>query len=347
VLDIDALGDAAASGRPGVCISPDALASNAWGVTESPFFRPYFIDPRGPVPDGAVPAIGPPEEEAEIRLLDEDGHPVAPGETGEIIVTSRYLSPGYWGRDDLTRERFRTVEGTGERAYATGDLGRALPDGSIAHLGRKDFQTKVRGYRVEPAEVEGALRAVPGVRQAAVMGQADGQGGHRLIAYVVTTAAVGEVRKALRDRLPDYLVPSRFVAVPALPLTPSGKLDRLALPDPGRDRPALDRPFRAPATPLERALADIWGEVLDLDEIGVDDEFLELGGDSLLAMQVATRVREACGLDVPIQALFEAPTVAQMALTVVASAAGRAPGATAPFVGEAPAPGRGATPSPA
>jgi len=341
---------------------PTCLLLNAWGVTESSFFRPYFIDPRGAVPDGAVPAIGPPEEDDEIRLLDDDGGSVAPGETGEIVVTSRYLSPGYWGREGLTRERFRAVDGSGVGAYFTGDLGRALPDGSIAHLGRKDFQTKVRGYRVEPAEVEGALRALPGVRQAAVMGQPDGQGGHRLIAYVVmgeagdggtartvspavdgtasgaaVTASAGDLRRALRERLPDYLVPSRVVLLPALPLTASGKLDRLALPAPGRDRPALDRAFRAAVTPLERALAGIWGAVLGLDGIGVDDDFLELGGDSLLAMQVTARVRETCGVDVPVEALLEAPTVAQMALTVAVHGAGPSPGAVAPFVGETPA----------
>ena len=235
------------------------------------------------------------------------------------MVVSRHLSPGYWGREDLTRARFRPASGGDERAYFTGDLGRRLADGSIVHLGRKDFQVKVRGYRVEPGEVEGELRALPGIGDAAVMGQADGQGGHRLVAYVVPSGAapdVGALRRALGDRLPEYLVPARFVFLTALPLTANGKLDRLALPDPGRGRPALNQAFREPRTPLERTLAGIWAAVLDLDEVGVDDDFLDLGGDSLRAMQVVTRVQEASGVTVPVQALFEAPTVALMATAI-------------------------------
>ena len=299
--------------------APSCLILNSWGATESPFFRPYFIDPRSELPDAGVPAIGPPEAEDEIRLLDDDGRAVGSGEAGEIVVVSRHLSPGYWGREDLTRARFRPASGGNERAYFTGDLGRRLADGSIVHLGRKDFQVKVRGYRVEPGEVEGELRALPGIGDVAVMGQADGRGGHRLVAYVAPSGAapdVGALRRALGDRLPEYLVPARFVFLTALPLTANGKLDRLALPDPGRGRPALNQAFREPRTPLERTLAGIWAAVLDLDEVGVDDDFLDLGGDSLRAMQVVTRVQEASGVTVPVQALFEAPTVALMATAI-------------------------------
>ena len=303
--------------------APPCLLLNAWGATESPFFRPYAFAARGEPVAGPVPAIGLPEEEDEIRLVDDGGRPVAAGEPGEIVVVSRYLSPGYWGRADLTRERFRSADdlggAVGERAYFTGDVGRMLVDGSIAHLGRKDFQVKVRGYRVEPAEVEGALRALSGVEHAAVMGRSDGQGGHRLVAYVVVSDAAATapaLRQALRERMPDYLVPTRFVFLPALPLTPNGKLDRLSLPEPGRGRPALDHAMRAPGTPLERALAAIWADVLEIDDIGVDDDFLELGGDSLRAMQLVSRVRQLSGVDVPVDALFDAPTVALMALAV-------------------------------
>jgi len=304
--------------------APPCLLLNSWGASESPFFRPYAIAARGEPLTGPVPAIGPPGEEDEIRLVDDDGRPVAAGESGEIVVVSRYLSPGYWGRDDLTRARFRSAEvlggAPGERAYFTGDVGRMLADGSIAHVGRKDFQVKIRGYRVEPAEVEGELQALPGVEHAAVLGWSDGQGGHRLTAYLVApggAATAPALRQALRERMPDYLVPARFVFLPALPLTANGKLDRLSLPAPGRGRPALGRPLRVPETPLERALATLWAEVLELDEIGVDDDFLELGGDSLRAMQLVSRVRELSGVDVPVHALFEAPTVALMALAVV------------------------------
>ena len=302
------------------------LLLNSWGATESPFFRPYFVDKALAVHGPAVPAIGPPlaqDEEDEIRVLDGDGRPVPVGETGELVITSRYLSPGYWGQEELTRARFRRA-GDGERAYATGDLGRMLPDGSIAHLGRTDFQVKVRGYRVEPGEVEAALRALDGVRDAAVMGRPDGRDDHRLVAYVVAEPpgrGVAGLRHALAQRLPEYLVPARFVALDALPLTPNGKLDRLALPDPGRERPALGTPYVAPRTPLERALAAIWTAVLALDTVGIGDDFVELGGDSLRAMEIVTRVRARCGTEVPMAALFATPTVADMAVAVLEHAA--------------------------
>jgi acyl carrier protein len=152
------------------------------------------------------------------------------------------------------------------------------------------------------------------------MGQTDGHNDHRLIAYLVpeaVTPPVGWLQRALRESLPDYLVPARFVFLPALPLTPNGKIDRLALPDPGRTRPELSVRLRRPGTPLEGTLAGIWAAALGLDEVGIDDDFLELGGDSLRAMQVVTRVQETCGIEVPVRALFEAPSVARMALAIV------------------------------
>jgi amino acid adenylation domain-containing protein len=300
--------------------SDSCLLLNAWGATESPFFRPYFLDKRTELSGGAVPAIGPPGEEDEIRLLDDDGREVPEGEAGEIVVTSRYLSPGYAGQDNLTRARFRHVgPGSGERAYFTGDLGRLLPDGSIAHLGRKDFQVKVRGYRVDPAEIEAELRKLEGVQEAVVMGRADGEADHHLVAYLVpdgVAPAVGWLQRALRRTLPDYLIPSRFVTLPALPLTPNGKIDRLALPAAAPARPTLETPFREPQTPLERTLAGIWAAALGLDEIGVDDDFLELGGDSLRAMKVVARVLDGFAVDVSVKTLLEVPTVAEMARVI-------------------------------
>jgi acyl carrier protein len=267
-----------------------------------------------------VPAIGPPDEEDEIRLLGDDGAPVARGETGEIVVVSRYLSPGYWGQDYLTRARFRPGSpGSDERLYFTGDLGRALSDGSIVHLGRRDFQVKVRGYLVEPAEIEAELRKLDGIKDAVVMGRTGGADGHQLIAYLVPAGVaptVGWLQRSLRRTLPEYLIPSRFVTLPTLPLTPNGKIDRLALPNPPPTRPTLETPFREPRSPLERKLAGIWAAALELDEVGVDDDFLELGGDSLRAMQVVARVLDACAVEIPVPALFEAPTVAEMARVI-------------------------------
>ena len=173
---------------------------------------------------------------------------------------------------------------------------------------------------MEPAEIEIALRKLAGIRDAVVMGQTDGHNDHRLVAYLVpeaVTPPVGWLQRALRESLPDYLVPARYVFLPALPLTPNGKIDRLALPDPGRTRPELSVPLRTPGTPLEGTLAGIWAAALGLDEVGIDDDFLELGGDSLRAMQVVTRVQETCRIEVPVRALFEAPSVARMALAIV------------------------------
>jgi acyl-coenzyme A synthetase/AMP-(fatty) acid ligase len=293
------------------------LLLNAWGATESPFFRPYFIDKTSVLSGDAVPAIGPALEEDEIRLLDDAGQEVAPGQTGEIVVTSRYLSPGYWRRDDLTRARFRPAEpATAERAYYTGDLSRMLPDGSIAHLGRKDFQIKVRGYRVELEESEAALRQLDAIKDVVVVGRRDEHGDQQLVAYIVPAAGaptVSALRHVLARTLPEYLIPSIFVQMPALPLTPNGKVDRLALPEPGKTRPALDTPLVIPQTPLERTLADIWANVLGLDEVGVHDHFLELGGNSLLATQVVSRVLRTCAVEIPLQVLFASPTVAAMA----------------------------------
>ncbi len=264
--------------------SDSCLLLNAWGATEAPFFRPYFVDKTADLPGDAVPAIGPSGEEDEIRLLDDGGVEVAPGETGEIVVISRYLSPGYWRQDDLTRARFRPVgRDSDERAYSTGDLGRALSDGSIVHLGRRDFQVKVRGYRIEPAEIEAELRKLEGIKDAVVMGRPDGADGHQLVAYLVpagVTPSVTVLRRALRRTLPEYLIPSRFVTLPALPLTPNGKIDRRALPDPAPTRPELETPFRKPRShdAFERQLTPIWEDVLAVKPIGAEDDFFELGG---------------------------------------------------------------------
>ena len=299
--------------------SDSCLLLNAWGATEAPFFRPYFVDKTADLPGDAVPAVGPSGEEDEIRLLDDGGVEVPQGETGEIVVVSRYLSPGYWRQDDRTRERFRPVgPDSDERAYFTGDLGRALSDGSIVHLGRRDFQVKVRGYRVEPAEVEAELRKLEGIKDAVVMGRPDGVDGHQLVAYLVAAGVAPTVtilRRELRRTLPEYLVPSRFVMLPALPLTPNGKIDRRALPDPVPGRPELDTPFREPRPhdAFERRLTLIWEDVLGVKPIGVEDDFFELGGDSLLAVELLAQIGKRTGRWIPAAILFQGHTIAHLA----------------------------------
>ena len=260
--------------------------------------------------------VGYPIEDREVLLLDAAGRPVPSGEPGEIVLRSRYLALGYWRRPDLSREAFTPDPADGAlRRYRTGDLGVVTPDGCLTHLGRQDFQVKIRGHRVETAEVELALLELDGVQEAVVTAR-EGRGGEQeLIAYVVPAGAPpapDALRAELGSRLPDYMVPAAFVTLPALPLTDTGKVDLRALPAPGRLRP-LPLPPAAPATPAEEALAAIWREVLDLDEIGVHDDFLELGGNSLLATQVLARVQQLFGTHLPPSALLGAGTIAEMA----------------------------------
>jgi amino acid adenylation domain-containing protein len=300
---------------------PGAFVSIGLGATETGAMARYFLDENTPIAGHVLP-VGYPAEDKEILLLDEDGAEVAADAVGEIAVRSRYLAPGYWRRPDLTAAAFRPDPAGGpERIYRTGDLGRRLPDGCLIHCGRKDFQVKIRGFRVEVAEVEGALLSLPKVQEAVVVVREDRPGDRRLVAYLVPTArpapTVTVLRKALADALPDYMVPAAFVVLDALPKTPGGKVDRRALPAPGRARPALDQPLVAPRTPVEAAVGAIWAEVLGLDEVGMHDNFFDLGGHSLAASQVLARVSETFHVALPVRTLFEAPTVTGLALAVV------------------------------
>ncbi|MHC4593265.1 MAG: AMP-binding protein [Planctomycetota bacterium] len=265
--------------------------------------------------------VGYPVEDNEILLLDEDGNEVEPGEIGEIAVKSRYLSPGYWRRPDLTEASFLPdPKGGDERIYLTGDMGRMLAGGLLVHHGRKDFQVKIRGYRIEVAEIEAALLELDSVKETIVLAREDQPGEPRLVAYIVpagkSAPTVTELRRHVCERIPDYMAPSAFVTLEALPLAPNGKVYLKGLPAPDRSRPELEAAFVAPRTPIEEALADIWAEVLDLEEVGVNDNFLELGGHSLLAAQVISRVLRRCQVEVPLQSLYEAPTVARMAVVI-------------------------------
>jgi len=290
------------------------------GTTETGWIRHYFVDKDTPMTGHVVP-VGYPVPDMETLLLGEDGRDVGVDAVGEIAVRSRYLSPGYWRRPDLTQAAFRPDPAGGpERLYLTGDLGRRLPDGCLVHLGRKDFQVKIRGFRVEVAEVEGALLSLPSIKEAVVVAREDGPGEQRLVAYLVPTRrpapTVSVLRRGLAATLPDYMIPSAFVVLDSLPLTPAGKVDRLGLPAPSRARPELDSPRVAPRTPVEATLCAIWGDVLGLDEVGIHDHFLELGGNSLLASQVVSRIIETLHLNLPLRALFEAPTVVGVAAAI-------------------------------
>jgi acyl carrier protein len=223
---------------------------------------------------------------------------------------------------ELSEAKFlRDPEGGDKRIYTTGDIGRMRSDGCLFHLGRKDFQVKVRGYRVEIAAIQKALLDLENIKEAVVVDREDSIGEKRLIAYLVcdthSAPSVSSLRRALLQKLPDYMIPSAFMILDAFPLTPNGKVDRGALPPPNRSRPKLENPYVAPRGPVEEALIEIWAAVLDLDYLGINDNFFELGGHSLLAAQVITRVINTFRVKVPIRSLFQAPTVADMAVVIV------------------------------
>jgi acyl-coenzyme A synthetase/AMP-(fatty) acid ligase/acyl carrier protein len=307
---------------------PHCVLVHAMGPTETFTIRRLFITHEWHSSDSKVP-VGYAVPDKEVLLWDETGREVGADQIGEIVVRSKYLALGYWRRPDLTEAAFiPDPRGGDERLYFTGDLGMMRPDGCLIHMGRKDFQVKIRGYRVEVAEIEVALLGLGSIKAAIVHAQADDAGEHRLVAYLVPAAGeaptVSELRRALAQTLPDYMMPSAFVFLDALPVLPNGKVDRRALPAPDHSRPALDVPYVAPRTPIESDLARIWAEVLSVKQVGIHDDFLELGGHSLLATRILTRVIEKFRVELSIQALFETPTVAQMAALVAGHPAAKA-----------------------
>lgn len=303
---------------PGSCLFHVGL-----GATEMNVIRQWFANHETPWPGGSP--LGYAVDATEVVLLDEDGNATA-GE-GEIGVIARTLAIGYWKDPSGTAAAFLPVPGRpGLRLYRTGDLGRMLPDGCLLHVGRRDARLKVRGHRVETAEVEAALLAVPGVGEAAVGGMESPEG-MRLIAWVVRSAAdhpgIGELRRALSERLPGPMVPSSFVFLAALPRTPTGKVDRQALPKPGGSRPPLESAFLEPRNEAEATAARAFAEVLGLDRVGVEDDFFELGGDSLSAVELLTCLSDGLGTELSVADLLEASTPA--ALAARARPAGAAP----------------------
>jgi acyl carrier protein len=253
---------------------------------------------------------------------------VPQGVAGELYVGGAQVARGYLQRPAETAERFVPDPFStepGRRLYRTGDLARYLSDGRLEFLGRADRQVKVRGYRIEPGEVEAALRELPQVREAAVEVGADGAGRTRLVAYLVAAgrgaASAAELRRGLGGRLPEYMLPAAFVWLDALPLTANGKLDRQALPAPDDISAPLADSFVAARNPTEAALIDLWSSVLGVERVGVYDNFFELGGHSLLAAQLMSRLRATFQIELPLRRLFETPTVAGLALTIIQSQA--------------------------
>lgn len=299
--------------------SKDCILVNRLGSSETGSLRMYFVNKETQISGNLVP-VGYAVTDNEILLVDDAGKQIA-GDEGEIAVKTRYVSPGYWGRPDLTDAVFLPGPAGGkERIYRTGDLGQMLPDGCLLHLGRKDFFVKIRGYRIDIDEIEAALRECPGIKEAVVVARNNNSGDERLVAYLVPTVQpgpkVGELRRFLNEKLPDYMIPHDFVTLEAIPLTDTRKVDRKALPDPGTSRPELTTPYVAPKTPIEKELAKIWAEVLSTDEVGIHDDFFDLGGHSLSATRIISPVIATFELQLPVQALFDSSTVAAMSVVI-------------------------------
>ncbi|HTD53451.1 MAG TPA: AMP-binding protein, partial [Thermoanaerobaculia bacterium] len=288
------------------------------GSTEMSVIRQWFANHETPCPWPVAP-VGYPVDDTEIILLDEQGQPAA-GDTGEIAVVSPTLSPGYWRRPDETAEAFRPVPGRkGWQIYRTGDWGRLLPDGCLLYLGRRDSRVKVRGHRVELLEVEAELARLPGIREAAVVAR-EGPSGTRLVAYFVAESGrqiqTKKLREGLRSRLSDAMIPSVFVSLDAFPLKPGGKLDRHSLPAPESVRPPLDTPFVEPRGDAEAEISRLFAELLRLDRVGSQDDFFDLGGDSLSVIEAILRLEKSFGRRVSPTDFLESPTPASLAARI-------------------------------
>ena len=302
---------------------PDTcLLVNRLGISETKTASYFFIDKSSQIEEPVVP-VGYPLDGYEIAVVDGQGNAVGANGVGEIVVTSPYLALRYWRRPALTKSKFLGDPATGQpRRYLSGDLGYLRPDGCLVLVGRKDFQAKIRGHRVELAQVEIALLDVAGIKQAVVAAHDDGDGNNRLVAYVVTQDGqplpLSKLRATLQRKLPGFMLPTTFLYMSRLPLTAGGKIDRRSLPEPWRDRGELANPFVAPRSAIEKVIARLWRDVLQLEEIGVDDHFAELGGDSLHATQIAARLNDLFSLRQPIKTLFETPTITALAAFIAA-----------------------------
>ncbi|WLS48455.1 amino acid adenylation domain-containing protein [Micromonospora profundi] len=319
----------------------DVPLMNCYGLTETTVTSTFFrLDPAGPVVDWPNLPIGTPLPSADLRVLDHRLRPVPLGGTGELYIGGVSVGRGYVGQPGLTAHRFVADPDParpGRRLYRTGDLIRRRVDGNLEFVARVDRQVKIRGFRVEPLEIESVLSRHPGVAETVVSVHEPAPGDRRLIAYVVPgpdgMPDLGELRRYLDGELPAYLVPAAFVQLDAIPLTANGKVDRDRLPAPDEGRPDVGPAYAAPQSPIERTLAGIVSAVVGVDPVGVDDNFFEIGGDSILAIQVVARAQEA-GLRLSPQDLFAHPTIATLA--VAASAAPTIDAEQADVIGPVP-----------
>lgn len=299
--------------RPGL---PFTLVNN-YGPTEC-----TVVSTSGKVPIGEntseLPSIGRPIDGATVQIVDEQLSPVANGEAGELLIGGAGVARGYRNQPALTAERFITlpVAGSQMRFYRTGDRVRKLPNGELEFLGRIDDQMKIRGYRVEPGEIVSALALHPQVDASFVRASGNGSGEKHLIAYVVARSGIqlreNELRQFLQARVPDYMVPSTFVALDALPMSASGKVDRAQLPEPTDENILRDRSFEAPQSDMEKWLAGFLATQVGTSQIGRDDNFFQLGGHSLMGAQVIAKVQQTFGVELSLRSLFEQPTIREI-----------------------------------
>jgi amino acid adenylation domain-containing protein len=306
--------------------APDTVLINEYGPTETVVGCCVYRVPRDPSSSGPIP-IGRPIANMRLYVLDRNLEPVPVGARGELYVGGAGVARGYLGRPGLTAERFvpdpSGVE-PGGRLYRTGDLARWRSDGNLEYLGRVDRQVKIRGFRIEPAEIEEAVLRHEAVRESVVVARESLPDDRRLIAYLTivpgrTAPADSELRRFLRNLVPEPMIPSAFVVLETLPLSPNGKVDPAALPAPEADRSRADAAWIGPRGPIEEEVASVWGAILGQERIGAHENFFDLGGHSLLATQVVSRLRDVLDVEVPLRALFEAPTVAELAAWIEAA----------------------------
>ncbi len=301
-------------------LAPSVTCVNLYGTTETQRALGYYIVPPETSSEKESTPIGKGIDEVELLVLNTDQKLCGIGELGEVYVRSPHLAHGYLDDTRLTRERFITNPFTSlesDRLYRTGDLGRYLSDGNVELSGRSDQQVQIRGFRVEPAEVESALKRNPAVNDCVVIASDGVDGEKQLVAYVVpandAATAAGELTQSLRERLPAYMIPTAFVTMNSLPLTPNGKLDRQALPPPDHASAEVETRYVGPRTPTEEMVAGIVSRLVNIERVGVNDNFFDIGGHSLLAMQLIARLRAAFPVSVPLRNLFDIPTVAGLA----------------------------------
>jgi acyl-coenzyme A synthetase/AMP-(fatty) acid ligase/acyl carrier protein len=302
---------------------------NTYGLTES-----TIISTLGELTEAEQTAgqlrevpVGRPIRNTQVYILDRNLQPAPIGAPGELHIGGLLLARGYFDRPDATAERFAPNPYSlkpGARIYKTGDMARYLPDSNIEFLGRNDNQVKIRGFRVELNEIESALSRHPFLRDVAVIAREHSRGEKRVLAYVVAAPdhnpTTGELRSFLREELPEYMMPSAFISMDALPLTPNGKVDRAALPAPDGVRPTLEVDYAPPRTTLEQEITRAWQEALNVEAVGIHDNFFDLGGHSLSIIQLRNKLQSSIGKELTIAELFAYPTVNSLAEHISAEA---------------------------